>query len=111
MNNYYVEGTGWFVVRTANKRKARTEGVREYGRGNVHCVRLATQSETRSYVAQKGEAALYYGAVRSGVRRESPFVVPPFNANQSKPEVRFFWWSWHPNYPTWSKYGSRGYVT
>lgn len=41
----------------------------------------------------------------------SPFVVPPFDAKWSKPDVRFFWWSWHPNYPQWSKYGVKGYAT
>ena len=59
MNNYYVEGTGWFVVRTTSKRKAHSEGVNEYGRGNVRCVRLATTVEVKSYVAQKGHTALY----------------------------------------------------
>lgn len=33
----------------------------------------------------------------------SPFIVPGFSAQWSKPEIRFFWWSWHPNYPSWSK--------
>lgn len=58
-SNYYVEGNGWFVVRTQNQRKARAVGVREYGRGNVRCVRIATAEETKSFVASKGEAALW----------------------------------------------------
>lgn len=110
MKDYYVEGTGWFVVRTTTIRKARSEGVKEYGRGNVRCVRLATQLETNSYISQKGQSALYEGSVRHSPI-PSPFVVPPFDPNYQKPEVRFFWWSWHPNYPTWSRYGSKGYVT
>jgi hypothetical protein len=33
-----------------------------------------------------------------------PFVVPPFDAGTSpEPQIRFVWWSWHPNYPWWSK--------
>lgn len=58
MNNYYVEGHGWFVVRTRTKRRARSVGVREYGRGNVRCVRPATQAETREYIVQRSEAAM-----------------------------------------------------
>ena len=58
-SNYFVEGaTGWFVVRTKNKRTARSIGVREHGRGNVHCVRIASFEETKRFVAVKGEAAL-----------------------------------------------------
>lgn len=32
-------------------------------------------------------------------------VAPPFNpgAQRPKPLERFFWWSWHPLYPYWSK--------
>lgn len=33
----------------------------------------------------------------------SPFVVPPFDSQWTKPEIQYFWWSWHPNYPNWSK--------
>jgi hypothetical protein len=56
--NYYVEGTGWFVVSTANKKRAHSIGVEEYGRGNVRCVREATQDETESFISQKGKDAL-----------------------------------------------------
>jgi hypothetical protein len=41
----------------------------------------------------------------------SPFEVPEFSARKKHMERRFFWWSWHPNYPYWSKYGTRGYET
>ena len=34
---------------------------------------------------------------------KSPFIVPPFDPGRHKPTPRFFWWSWHPNYPYWSK--------
>jgi len=37
------------------------------------------------------------------MKPESPFKVPPFEANWQKPEVQYFWWSWHPNYPNWAK--------
>lgn len=58
MKNYYVEGQGWFVVSVANKKRARSVGVSEYGRGNTRCVREATKDETESFVAQKGKVAL-----------------------------------------------------
>ena len=58
LSNYYVEGSGWFVVRTNNQRKARAIGVKEYGRGNVKLVRIATLDEVRSYLAQRGPTAL-----------------------------------------------------
>lgn len=33
-----------------------------------------------------------------------PYAVPPFNwKSQPKPPDRFYWWSWHPLYPYWSK--------
>jgi hypothetical protein len=41
----------------------------------------------------------------------SPFIVPPFDTEWNKPKIRFFWWSWHPNYPNWSRYGTKGYET
>lgn len=59
LSNYYVEGQGWFVVRTKNQRMARSIGVKEYGRGNVRTVRIATLDEVREYLSQKGEAALH----------------------------------------------------
>jgi len=35
---------------------------------------------------------------------KNPYIVPPFAVpDHYKPTVRFFWWSWHPNYPYWSK--------
>ena len=59
MKDYYCEGwAGWFVVRTDNKRKARSEAGAEFGRGFVKDVREATDDETSSFVEQKGERAL-----------------------------------------------------
>jgi len=29
-------------------------------------------------------------------------IVPPFDPRIKK-EIKFFWWSWHPAYPYWSK--------
>lgn len=58
MKNYYVEGTGWFVVSARNKREARSVGVDEFGRGNVRFVREASQDEVEDFVSQKGKDAL-----------------------------------------------------
>lgn len=38
-------------------------------------------------------------AVASG----SPLVAPPFDGKLKRAAERFFWWSWHPIYPQWSK--------
>jgi hypothetical protein len=32
-----------------------------------------------------------------------PFIVPPFDGKVKTPIRRFSWWSWHPNYPYWSR--------
>lgn len=57
--HYYVEGTGtWFIVRVKNRRAAYSEGVKEFGRGNVKNVRIATFKEVTSFIAQKGERAV-----------------------------------------------------
>lgn len=29
--------------------------------------------------------------------------MPPFDPGTHRPIIRFFWWSWHPNYPYWAK--------
>jgi hypothetical protein len=34
---------------------------------------------------------------------KNPYKVPPFDPNWQKPQIRFYWWSWHPKYPNWSK--------
>lgn len=33
----------------------------------------------------------------------SPLVAPPFDGKIKRTAKRFFWWSWHPLYPYWSK--------
>jgi hypothetical protein len=60
MRDYYVGGHGgaWFVVRTTSKRKARSQGIRVFGRGVTRSVRLANRRETEDYVAIMGQAAL-----------------------------------------------------
>lgn len=59
MKNYFVEGfASWFVVKAKNARAARSEGIKDFGRGSVKSVRLATKSEVESFIVQKGELAL-----------------------------------------------------
>jgi hypothetical protein len=58
MKNYYVEGAGWFVVTTPNKKRAYSVGVAEYGRGGVRCVREATKDEVANFIAQKSKEAM-----------------------------------------------------
>ena len=56
MKIYYVEGyAGWFLVNTNNKRNARSEGVKEFGRGQVKEVREASQDEIKYFKNVKGE--------------------------------------------------------
>ena len=59
MKNYLCESwAGWFVVTIGNKRKARSEAVREFGRGCIKAVREATKGEMEYFVSLKGERAL-----------------------------------------------------
>ena len=30
-------------------------------------------------------------------------LVPKFDANKHVPHENYYWWSWHPRYPYWSK--------
>lgn len=47
---YYIESYGtWYLCEARNKRKAKSEGVAEYGRGKVTVVRRATQGEIDYY--------------------------------------------------------------
>jgi hypothetical protein len=58
MKNYYVEShSGWFVVCCANMRRAKSEGIYEYGRGQVKAVRPATLAEVTHFQNLKGESA------------------------------------------------------
>ena len=62
MNTYYVEGfAGWFVCKALNARKAKSQGVEEYGRGGVRKVRRANLMEENRYKAERGEGAIYDG--------------------------------------------------
>lgn len=59
MKNYYVESyQGWFIVNCRTKRRAHSEGVYEFGRGNVKEVRVAKPDEIATFKSIKGESAL-----------------------------------------------------
>lgn len=59
MRHYYVTSFAqWFVVQAATKRRAKSVGVEEWGRGAVHKVRIATQDEIENYIANKGKVAM-----------------------------------------------------
>lgn len=32
-----------------------------------------------------------------------PYKVPPFTSGGQEPSLSYYWWSWHPRYPRWSK--------
>lgn len=52
---YFVETWSyWMIVSAKSKAKAKSEGIKEWGRGMVKSVRRATQNEIESYEAQKG---------------------------------------------------------
>jgi len=54
MKNYYISGlSGWFVIRTTNKKRAKSFGVEEIGRGNVRVVREAKDHEVKSYLSSR----------------------------------------------------------
>ena len=57
--HYLVEShSGWFVVNTTSKRKARSEGIAEWGRNSVKSVTRASQKDIDYFISQKGERAL-----------------------------------------------------
>ena len=59
MKTYYVDShQGWFVVTCRTKRQAKSEGVFEFGRGNVKEVREATPEEIATFKSIRGESAL-----------------------------------------------------
>ncbi len=31
------------------------------------------------------------------------FTAPPFDPGKHAPKIHYVWWSWHPEYPYWSK--------
>jgi hypothetical protein len=57
---YYVEGggLGWYVIRANNKQEAKSHGIREFGRGRVRSVDIASDAEVKSYMSQKGIASI-----------------------------------------------------
>lgn len=59
MKAYYVGSyQGWFVVTCRTPRQAKSQGVLEFGRGNVKEVREATPEEIATYKSIKGESSL-----------------------------------------------------
>ena len=59
MKVYYVgSNKGWFLVNCRTKRQAKSEGVFEFGRGNVKEVREATPEEIITFQSIKGKSAL-----------------------------------------------------
>lgn len=59
MLRYYVDSNAaWFVVEASSKRVARSVGSQEFGRGQVRCVRRATDVEVEYFIGLKGKSAL-----------------------------------------------------
>lgn len=57
MNIYYVESySAWYLVKAANAKSARSDGVKKFGRGMVKKVRLATDDEIKYFKAEISEA-------------------------------------------------------
>lgn len=55
MKIYYVESRHrWFLVKARNKRLAKSDGVKEFGRGKVRNVRIATEAEIKEFCNIKG---------------------------------------------------------
>ena len=56
MKTYYVESyAAWFLVNARNIASAKREGVKDFGRGMVKKVRLATAAEIKYFVGLKSE--------------------------------------------------------
>ncbi len=56
---YLVDGYGgWFIVATQTKKDAFSEGVKEFGRGQVKSVSKATQEDIKYFKAIKGQDAI-----------------------------------------------------
>lgn len=50
LKDFYIESySSWFVVRASRKALAKSEGIKEYGKGFVKCVRLATKEEVEYF--------------------------------------------------------------
>jgi len=50
-------GLGWFIVDAGTKKAAYSEGVREFGRGNVQTVEVATADDVEYFQGVKGKDA------------------------------------------------------
>lgn len=56
MKTYYVESSAaWFLVNARNITSAKREGVKDFGRGMVRSVRLATHADIKYFVSLKIE--------------------------------------------------------
>jgi len=56
MKTYYVESySAWFLIKARSIVAAKSEGVKDFGRGMVKSVRLATSAEKRYFVSLKSE--------------------------------------------------------
>jgi len=56
IQTWYIEGfASWFLVKARTKAQAKSEGVRQFGRGYVKVVRIATKDEISYFVGLKGE--------------------------------------------------------
>ena len=53
---YYIESYAtWYLVKANNIRMAKSDGVREFGRGMVKIVREASKAEIEYFIHLKGE--------------------------------------------------------
>ena len=56
MKTYYVESyAAWFLVNARNIASAKREGVKDFGRGMVRLVRLATPADIKYFISLKIE--------------------------------------------------------
>lgn len=59
MKHFYVESYGyWMIVYSRTKRLAKSEGVKEFGRGKVKAVRVASKDEVNEFIQIKGADAI-----------------------------------------------------
>lgn len=56
MKTYYVESySAWFLVNASSISSAKREGIKDFGRGMVKYVRLATADEIKYFINIKSE--------------------------------------------------------
>lgn len=59
MAKYIVESYAfWFIVDANTKRQAYSEGVKEFGRGGVKSVLIATEADIQYFKSVKGDDAI-----------------------------------------------------